>query len=111
MAIASVEIGTVVRGEGGSSIHGLCLAQESLTVSGTTATLAAAVTQAQVDAGAKVFRVSTDDAACYVAVGSTPDPTAVSRTAATSARRLIPAGGTIEMPAQAGDKVAVRAVS
>jgi hypothetical protein len=110
MANASVEIGKVVHvpKEG---IHGACLVQETLAISGAAATLANAVTAAQVSAGAVVARITTDDTACYAATGTTPDPDAVTSSATTSARRLIPAGGTIELAVYAGDKVAVKAVA
>lgn len=109
MATASVELGDINSSKD-NSFHGRCARQESLTISGSTATLATAVTQAEVTAGNKLCRVATDTA-CYWAIGSTPDPTATTATSATTARRLLPAGGSIEFILSQGEKVAVRAVS
>jgi hypothetical protein len=112
MAIASVEIGTAsLNRMGGAAIHGRCLQQESLAISASVATLATAVSAALDQAGACVARVTTDDTACYAAVGVTPDPTATTATAASSARRLVPAAGSIEMVIGIGEKVAVKAAS
>jgi hypothetical protein len=112
MAIASVELGSVAFADRSSgAINGVCHRQESLTISGSEAELATAVTTAEVKAGVQVARIQTDDTACYAAIGSAPDTTATAKTAATSARRLVPAGGSIELPVVAGDLVAVKAVA
>lgn len=111
-ALASVELGGTARPDGsGSSINGECLRQETLAISGSTATLATAVTPAEANAGVVVARIQTDDAACYVAIGETPDPTATTKSKATRARRLIPAGGSIELPIVVGEKVAVKSTA
>lgn len=112
MATASVEIGTHdQKNQGGSSINGRCLYQEALTVSSSTATMSSAVTAAQVALGGVIARISTDTA-CYIAIGTTPDPTATAVSGAvTSARRLIQAGASLEQPVNVGDKVAVKALS
>ena len=112
MAVANVELGAVAfadRADG--AINGTCHRSEALTISGTEAELATAVSTAEVQAGVCVARVQTDDTACYVAVGSAPDTTFTQKTSASSARRLIPAGGYIELQVIAGDKVAVKAVA
>jgi hypothetical protein len=112
MAIANVELGAVAFADrAAGAINGTCLRSEALAISGSAATLAAAVSTEEIRAGVCVARVQTDDTACYVAVGSTPSPDAVVKTSATSARRLVPAGGYIELQVVAGDKVAVKAVA
>lgn len=109
MAIASVELGKVAFHDRPSgAINGPCIRSEELTVSGSTATLATAITTSEIMLGVIVARVATDTA-CYVAVGPTPDPDATVRTDLTTAGRLIPANGWIELPVSGGDKVAVKA--
>lgn len=109
MATASIEIGSVdLRSQGGSSINGRCQYQESLAISGSTATMTNAVTAAQAAAGALVARVVVD-LDCYFAVGTTPDPTVTAMTAVTSARRLVPAGSWLEAMIGVGEKIAVQA--
>jgi hypothetical protein len=111
-ATASVEIGAASKFRlGGAAIHGRCLQQEALTISSSTATIATAVSAAINSAGGCVARIQTDDTACYVAVGITPDPTLTAASAASSARRMIPAGGIVEVEIGIGEKVAVKAVS
>lgn len=110
MAIASVEISWVKSvASCDVQVHAKCVRQETLAISGSTATLATAVTAAELaeSLGSGVARVASDDTGCYVAVGTTPDPTATTATAATSARRYLPAGGEITLPIAAGEKVAV----
>lgn len=113
MTIASVEMG-VVSDRQKTSINGMCLKQEQLTVASATTnttTLTAAATLAATltpDGGAMVARVTTDDTGCYVAVGTAPDPQATTATMATSARRWLPAAASLELPIAIGDKVAVR---
>lgn len=87
---------------GGNSIHGKCIAQETLTISGTQAngTTVAGDTM-------NYARITTDTL-CYVAVGSTPDTTAVAATSATSARRVMLANTTIDVSLTAGQKVSVK---
>ncbi len=107
MATASVEFGPVdLNGQGGSSINGKCVYQESLTVSGSAAPMTNGLTAAQFTAGAKVARISTDTA-CFFAIGPTPDPTAQASTAATSAKRHLNAGASVEQLVGVGDKVSV----
>lgn len=109
MATASVELGKVgFSDRDSSSINDTCIRSENLTISGTQATSTTAVTAAELRNGMQIARVATDTD-CYVCVGSTPDTTAVAVTAATSARRLLSAGASIELPVAAGDKVAVKA--
>jgi hypothetical protein len=112
MATASAEIGGVDLKNNGSSIHGPCQYQESLTVSATQATQSVAVTAAQVTAagGVLVGRLATDTD-CFWAVGATPDATATTKTSATTAKRLLSAGSSIEVTVSAGDKFAVKATS
>jgi len=107
MATASVELGKVSYNR---ELHGACVRQESLTISGTEAELATAVTAAETAAGVEMARVATDTA-CYVAVGSAPDTTATTATNATTARRLIPAGWIFDTPIGIGEKVAVKAIA
>lgn len=112
MAIASVELGGVgFADRNSSSINGRCLRQESLTISGSTATLATAVSAGEVATGVQVARVAANDTACFVAIGTTPDPTATTNSAASSAGRLLAIGASIELPIAAGEKVAVKAVA
>jgi hypothetical protein len=110
MARVSVEIGGVslngAGSAGGSSINGRCVYQEELAPSGTTATMVSAVTAAQVSAGANIARIATDTDV-YFAVGTSPDPTLTTSTGASSARRLLSAGSSMEQVIAAGEKVAV----
>lgn len=105
MTIASIEIGRASQGQA-SSINGICVQQEQLTVaSATTNTMSNAVTSLE---PGLVARIATDDTGCYVAIGTTPDPTATANTSATTTRRFLPAAASIELPIAAGMKVAVR---
>ena len=106
MATASIELGKVGYNR---ELHGRCIRQESLTISGSEAELATAVTAAEVAAGVEMVRVSTDTA-CYVAIGSAPDTTATAATGATTARRMIPAGFVFDTPIGIGDLIAVKAL-
>lgn len=106
MATASVELGKVSYNR---ELHGRCIRQESLTISGTEAELSAAVTAAEVAAGVEMARVVVDTI-CYVAVGSAPDTTATAATNATTARRMIPAGYLFETPIGIGDLIAVKGI-
>lgn len=90
----------------GSSVLGSCVKSEVLTVSGTTATGAVVGNSAMT-----VARIETDSAACFVAVGTTPDPTATTATAATSAGRYLGSGKAMDLLIGAGMKVAVKAVA
>ncbi|MFT4117478.1 hypothetical protein [Bradyrhizobium sp.] len=113
MATASVEIGGIdFKNYSGSSINGPCLYQEALTIGGSAATMANAVTPAQVTAcnNACIARVAVDTDA-YVAKGSAPDPTATAASNATTARRLVSAGSAIELAIAAGEKIAVKSLS
>lgn len=109
MATASVEIGPI-SDRGNNSFHGRCVRQESLTISGSTATLATAVTADEAGGGAVLSRLSVDTD-CYFALGTTPDPTATAATAATTARRLLCAGCWIDVLLAVGEKMAVKATS
>lgn len=115
MATASVEFSAVALANyGGSSIYGKCVRQESLTISGSTAT-SAACTSGQLTASggpgvAFIARVA-PDTDCWVASGTAPDPDAQDATATTSARRLLAAGNELSIPLSVNDKVAVKAVS
>lgn len=106
MATASVELGKVSYNR---ELHGVCVRQESLTISGTEAELATAVTAAEVAAGVQMARIAVDTV-CYVAVGSAPDTTATAATNATSARRMVNAGNNFDTPIGVGDKIAVKAI-
>lgn len=105
MAIASIEIGRAYEGQR-SSINGPCRLQEQLTVtSGVTTTTSAF---SSIEPGL-VARISTDDTGCYVAIGTTPDPTLTTESSGVStARRWLPAAASIELPIGNGQKVAVR---
>lgn len=105
MAIASIEIGRAYQGQM-SSINGPCRAQAELTVtSGATTTTSAF---SDIEPGL-VARISTDSTGCYVAIGTTPDPTATTESSGvTTARRWLPAAASIELPFGNGQKVAVR---
>lgn len=111
MATASVEFGPVdLNGEGGSSINGACVYQESLTVSGTAAPMTNGLTAAQEALGARIARIATDTD-CFYAIGSTPDPAATAKSATTSAKRLLSAGSSIEQRVRIGDKVSVKSTA
>lgn len=109
MASLSVELGWVyvVKGE---PIFGPCVRQETLAISGSTATLATAVTAAEAaqEGGGSDFivRLATDTD-CYIAIGTTPDPTATAQTSATNARRFLSAGSYLPLSITVGQKVAV----
>lgn len=107
MPIASIEIGPIAELKS-EPFYGRCVRQESLTISGTTATLGNAITAAEVKADGVLARISTDSS-CYFAVGSGPDPTAVASSAATGARRFLPANTWIDVVLLIGEKVAVKA--
>lgn len=110
MATASVEIGGIdFMHYSGSSINGPCLYQEALAISGSTTTMAQAVTAAQVAAcnNACIARIPVDTD-CYVAKGTVPDPAATVSTNATTARRYVAAGSAIELAIAAGEKIAVK---
>jgi hypothetical protein len=107
MATASVEFGPVdLTGQGGSSINGRCIYRESLTVSGSAAPMTSGLTSAQFAGGARIARISTDTS-CFFAIGSTPDPTAQTATTATTAKRHLNAGASIEQTIGVGEKVSV----
>jgi hypothetical protein len=106
MATASIELGKVSYNR---ELHGRCIRQESLTISGSEAELATAVTAAEVAAGVEMARISVDTV-CYVAIGSAPDTTATVATNATTARRMIQAGWMFDTPIGIGDLIAVKAI-
>src|SRR5262245_49657480 len=105
MTIASIEICRASQ-EQVSSINGDCVAQAELTVaSGVTNTTAAFSSSLP----GLIARIATDDTGCYVAIGTAPDPTALTgNTPTTTARRFLPAAASIEIPIRNGMKVAVR---
>ena len=104
MAIASIEIGRASQMQA-SSINGRCIVQEQLAVATGVTNTTAALSSSE---PGLVARIATDDTGCYVAIGTTPDPTATADTAATTARRFLPAAASIELPFGGGLKVAVR---
>lgn len=104
MAILSVEISSA-RFVGGSAIYGRCIYQESITIGGAASS---AVTDAMAAAGATVARIQANDTACYFAIGVTPDAAATAATAASTARRLLPANTSADVDIGAG--MAVKAV-
>lgn len=108
MATASVEFGTVdLNGQGGSSVNGKCVYQESLTISGSAAPMTNGLTAAQFANGVKVGRISADTA-CFFSIGTTPDPAATAQNAAvTSAKRHLNAGASFETTIGIGDKFSV----
>jgi len=113
MANAYVEFGTrlspVSAGYqvgGASQVHFKCSASEVLPISGTQAN--GAIVGA---AGKTIARVTTDDTACYLAVGTTPDCTRTTDNSASSARRFVGAGQSIDIAVLSGWKVSVKAVS
>lgn len=109
MAVANIEISTIgFKDKQGFALRGSCLRSEALTVSGSTATLATGVTSTEANNGGEIYTISTDTD-CYYASGTTPDPTALTATALTTARRLLSAGASSDHAIGVGDKVAVRA--
>lgn len=111
MATANVEYGhPALRSSWASSVHGPCEFSETLTISGVAAlgTALTAIQGGNIDTVARV----TSDAACYVAVGTTPNPSLTgARTPASTARRLLPAGIPLDLFIQPGERVGVIAVS
>jgi len=110
MANAYIEICTLIDMQRGT-IAGPCQVSEVLAISGTTATSTAVVTAAIASAGGVLLRVTTDDTACYLATGTTPDPTLTAPTAASGARQYVGAGQTEYFAISQGGKVAVKAVA
>lgn len=111
MATAYVEYGhPALKSPYGSSIHGPCLASEALVISGSAA-LGTALTALQAGTDQLVARVTTDNTACFVAVGTTPNPAAVVQGGGSNARRYVPAGGSLDLPVTVGQRVGVIAVS
>lgn len=106
MAIASIEIGRASQMQN-SSINGDCRDAAELTVTSGVTNTTSAFTYTPEEPGLTV-RIATDSTGCYVAVGTTPDPTATTKTSATTARRFLPAAASIELPFGNGMKVAVR---
>lgn len=113
MANAYVEIGRgLTPDHEGSSIHGRCLFSEVKAIGAeTTTTVVTAAMVGNAGSGGGVARITTDDTACYIAVGTTPDADATTATADTSARRYIGAGQTLEQPIGVGQSIAIKAVS
>lgn len=106
MATLHVEFSPVaLKSPNGSSIHGKAVYYEAKTISGSAAT-SSALTVAQAGNAEMVARISTDTA-CFVAIGTTPDPTATAITGATSAKSFLAANASFTKPLQPGDKVAV----
>lgn len=104
---ASVSAAGFQAAAGGATIPGPCVASETLTISGVAAT--GAIVGAT--ATKTVARIVTDTA-CFYAVGTTPDPTAVAINGlVTTARRYLPAASAMEVPLAVGAKVAVIAVA
>jgi hypothetical protein len=107
-AKASVEIHTT--GNAGQGvINGVCIAQEELSVGAAATTTLAMSAQHRTD-GATHVRVSSDDTAMYAAVGPVPDATLTAKGVNSSARVMVPAGASVELPMVQGDKVSVKAV-
>jgi hypothetical protein len=112
MANAYVEISRSVATLKGSAIHGRCLFSEVLAIGAeVTGTAVTAAMLANAGSGGGVARISTDDTACYVAIGATPDADAATATTLTSARRYLGAGLTVDLPIRFGEAVCVKAVS
>jgi hypothetical protein len=116
MANASIELSWVTPVGQHDSLFAHAIRQETLAISGTTATMATAVAAADLantSVGEVVARICTDDTGCYFARGVTPDPTATAQVVAnsgaltTSARRWIPAGGEFVTKLAIGEKIAV----
>jgi hypothetical protein len=116
MANASIELSWVTNAGQHDSLFSQCTRQETLAISGTTATMTTAAAASDLAAsgvGEVVARICTDDTGCYFARGVTPDPTATAQVNAasgaltTSARRWIPAGGEFVTKLAIGEKIAV----
>lgn len=106
MATLHVELAIpALRSSYASSIHGRCVFYDALTISGTRDETAA-VTAIMVGNADLVARLVTDTD-CFIAVGSTPDETALVSTGASSAKRFLAAGSEIALPVQVGDKISV----
>jgi hypothetical protein len=82
------------------SYTGKCLAFDELEIEATVRTSAAA---SEYDAAAKVRA----GANMHYAIGTTPDPTAVAATAATSAKRYLASGELAEISLPKGAKISV----
>lgn len=110
MATAYIEY-CALSDQEGAKISGICHYAATATIAGTASTATSAVTSAQYSIGVRILRIQNDGTPCYVAIGTTPDPTSTVRTEATSIRRYL-AGGAIDyFPLKVGDKVSVIAVS
>lgn len=113
MANAYVEFGTLLspvpvgsQVAGNSPIHFKCAASEVLAISASQANGAIVG-----GSGKTVARITTDDTACYLAIGTAPDCTLATASGASTARRYLPAARTIEIAMLSGWKVSVKAVS
>ncbi len=109
-AKCSIELRSTAQA-GHGAINGRCIAQEELAVGAAATTTLVVSDDHKRDKGASHFRISTDDTAAYVAVGPVPNPDATAATHSTTARTMVPAGATVEVPATQGDKVAAKAVA
>lgn len=116
MANASIELSWVTPVGQHDSLFAHAIRQETLAISGTTATMASAVASTDLSkssAGEVIARICTDDTGCYFARGVTPDPTATAQvigadgSLTTSARRWIPIGGEFVTKLAIGEKIAV----
>lgn len=109
MSIVSVEFGRAIQRpvSRDAAINSQCIFQEAQTISGS-ATTGTPVSQSHANKGVDIVRICTNDAACYFAIGSTPDPTlSVENIPVSSARRFLPAGCWIEQPIALGMSVSV----
>lgn len=91
----------------GAKISGICHFAVEVTIAGTASAATSAVSEALWQAGVRLLRVLNDGTPCYLAIGTTPDPTSTTRTTATSVRRYIPGGSVEYFPVKIGDKVSV----
>lgn len=110
MAKAYIEY-CLISDQEGSKIPGKCVYASDVDIGTTASTATAPLTVAQFSAGARLVKIQNDDTACYMAIGSTPDPTATTETGATSIRRYISAGAVDLFPLAVGDRVSVIAAS
>lgn len=110
MAKAYIEY-CLISDQDGAKISGKCVYASAVDIGATASTATTALTSAQFMAGARLLKIQNDGTACYLAIGSTPDPTATTATGATSIRRYISAGAVDFFPLAVGDCVSVIAVA
>ena len=94
----------------GSSVLGRAVYADVLDFTSGVDTTSSALTAAMAQNRDMVASI-TVDADAYIATGSTPDCDATAETAASSAKVMVPAGGSVDLYLAVGEKVAAKAVA